>query len=216
MRVDGSEPRRLTRDPGRDVQPSWSPDGTRIAFVSDREGDRTNIFLVEVGDGRVSQLTFQDRGLGFAAWSPDGEWIAYSGAGLEHPTDPELTPSYLMRIPADGGAPTTLRAGAGRNWGAAWSPNGEQLAFAWSPAGVAADDGAWLTIVATDGRHLRRLTQGSWGDFDPSWSPDGRRIAFTSTREGFRQIYVWDLQSDTVTVALGGAPAFEPSWVPGR
>ena len=121
MNADGGEPRQLTTDPANDVGPAWGPEGQRIAFISDREGDRANIFVVTLESGAVSQLTMEERGLSFPAWSPDGEWIVYSAPGPADPLDPSLTPLQLEIIPAGGGAPRVLRAGVGKNWGPAWS-----------------------------------------------------------------------------------------------
>jgi len=214
MQADGRDARRLTTDAASEVSPAWSPDGDRIAFVSDREGDRTNIFVVAVESGVVSQITFQERGLAFLDWSPDGASIAYSAAGADNASDPELTPLELVVIPAAGGEVRVLEDGAGWNWGAAWSPDGLSLAFSWTPPGVAATDVAWLQIINADGTGLRRLQQGSWADYAPAWSPDGERIAFTSTRGGFPQVHLWDLRTDAVELALGGQLAFDPSWAP--
>lgn len=214
MNADGTAPRQLTTDPGDDVGPSWAPDGKRISFVSDREGDRTNIFVVDLETGAVSQITFQARGLAFLDWSPDGDRIAYSAVGPDDPSDPQLTPLHLVVIPATGGEPAVLRDGAGWNWGAAWSPDGESIAFSWTPPGVASTETSWLQIVSADGTNPRRLRQGSWGDYAPAWSPDGRRIAFTSTQAGFPQIYIWDLETDELTLALGGTLAFDATWAP--
>jgi TolB protein len=216
MDADGSDARQLTTDAANDVSPSWAPDGERIAFVSDREGDRTNIFVVQVESGEVSQITFQDRGLAFPDWSPDGQSIAYSAVGPEHPTSSELTPLLLVVMPVTGGEPSLLRGGPGSNWGAAWSPDGERIAFSWTRGGASLTEVAWLQLINKDGTGLRRMEAAVWGDYAPSWAPDGRRIAFTSTRQVFPQVYIWDLETDEVSLALGGMTAFDPSWAPSR
>ena len=214
MSADGRDPRQLTTDAANDVSPSWGPDGQRIAFVSDREGDRTNIFVVALASGEVSQLTMQDQGLAFPAWSPDGQWIVYSAAGAADPIDPALTPLQLEIIPAAGGAPRVLHGGAGKNWGAAWSPDGERIAFSWTRAGSDLHDVAWLQVINRDGTWLRRLDPGVWADYAPAWAPDGRRIAFTSTRNGIPQTYIWDLESDELRLAFGGMRASDAGWAP--
>ena len=216
INADGSEPRRLTSDPGSDLDPAWGPDGRQIAFVSDREGDRTNIFVVELASGHVTQITFQQFGLAFVDWSPDGEWFVYSTAGPPDATDPNLTPLQLEVIPASGGESAIVRAGPGLNWGAAWSPDGERIAFAWTRAGAGLIDAAWLQVINRDGSGLRRLQPGFRGDYSPSWAPDGKRIAFTSTRDGAPQVFIWDLETDNVSLALGGMTAFDASWAPRR
>ena len=216
MNADGSDPRQLTTDAANDVSPSWGPEGGRIAFVSDREGDRTNIFVVAVESGEVSQVTMQEQGLAFPAWSPDGQWIVYSTAGAAHPIDPGLTPLHLEIIPAAGGAPRLLQGGVGKNWGAAWSPDGERIAFSWTRSGVELTDVSWLQVINRDGTGLRRLEAAVWGDYAPAWAPDGRRIAFTSTRNGIPQTYIWDLQTDEISLAFGGMLAFDANWAPAQ
>jgi Tol biopolymer transport system component len=76
MKADGSAVKRLTKEPGDDVEPAWSPDGTRIAFRSDRDGD-SDIYVMNADGTGVARLTNDpDTDLG-PAWSPDGVKIAF-------------------------------------------------------------------------------------------------------------------------------------------
>jgi Tol biopolymer transport system component len=77
MNANGSDRVRLTTDPANDAQPVWSPDGTWIAFVSDRDGDK-NIYAMRADGSDLRQLTTH-RGIDESpAWSPDGAWIAFA------------------------------------------------------------------------------------------------------------------------------------------
>ena len=214
MDVDGTEARRLTDHAAMDVSPSWDPEGRRIAFVSEREGDRSNVYVLDVASGALRQVTFQDKGIIFPSWSPDGEWIAYSVAGVI-PAGSEVIPLRLELIPAVGGEAVVLLEGSGWYWGAAWSPDSQSIAYAWSPWGFTPISAAWLEIIDVNGENPRRLRRGGWADHSPSWAPDGLRIAFTSTERGFAQIYIWDLVTNEIHLVLGGVPASDPEWVRG-
>lgn len=71
--ADGSTPpRRFTGGAGKDSAPRWAPDGTRLAFLSDREGGKTQIYVIDVTGGEARQLTAIPQGAGAPVWSPDG------------------------------------------------------------------------------------------------------------------------------------------------
>ena len=70
-------PRRLTDNDARDISPTWSPDGTRIAFASERD-DNWEIYLMDADGGNQTRLTNNDAVDWMPAWSPDGTRIAFS------------------------------------------------------------------------------------------------------------------------------------------
>ena len=163
VRADGSRRRALSRNPnGGDSGGRWSPDGTRIAFVSGRleRGHRVNGLYVMRKDGRrVRRLT--PRGLDVAIdvvpdWSPDGAELTLSGKRGSR--------SGVWTIHADGRRLRFLARGAD----AAWSPSGDRIVFT-------ALNG--ISVVPASGGGVRRLTHGP-NDSTPAWSPDGRTVAF--------------------------------------
>src|SRR5438270_2081319 len=77
--VNGQRPRELTQGNWRDSAPAWSPDGKRIAFLSDRSGNR-QIHVMWVDTHEVSQLTHLERAPANLRWSHDGKWIAFTSA----------------------------------------------------------------------------------------------------------------------------------------
>src|SRR6185436_11396511 len=81
-KVDGSDPKRITRDAARDRQPAWSPKGDKILFVSDREGTQ-QVYVMNTEGGDVRRLTSDSTAASNPAWSADGAlitWYARDGA----------------------------------------------------------------------------------------------------------------------------------------
>ena len=75
--TDEGQPLQLTNGPNGDSSPEWSPDSTRIAFVSKRNGDKNQIWVVPIAGGEARQLTYAENGAGGPLWSPDGRQIAF-------------------------------------------------------------------------------------------------------------------------------------------
>jgi len=114
--LDGSSPQVVEDDPAaRDWEPVWSPDGTSIAFVSDRDGD--DEIYVRSGDGSVRQITHNDWKDSDPAWSPDGSQLAYT-------SNPEgKIGVWIMN--ADGTGAKLVANGVKP----AWSPDGRSIAY---------------------------------------------------------------------------------------
>src|SRR5262249_126290 len=71
--ADGSAPpRRFTSGGGKDSAPRWSPDGTRLAFLSERDGDKAQVYVIDVAGGEARKLSAIPEGAGAPVWSPDG------------------------------------------------------------------------------------------------------------------------------------------------
>ena len=112
--VAGGAATQLTTGPFYDGDPAISPDGTRVAFVSNRDGSSSNVFVLDLASRRVTQVT-REREATRPAWSPDGRTIAYARnlAREEHPF--EQLPGFgdtglreLRTVPAAGGQPTVV------------------------------------------------------------------------------------------------------------
>jgi TolB protein len=177
--------RRLTRNRWSDFLPRWSPNGRRIAFVSDRDGD-DEIYVMNVDGSGVRKLT-RNRCADFApAWSPNGRTIAFArDRGRDCVLPPEI---YVVRANGRRLRRLTRTPPWVVNTTPTWSPDGRSIVFASSRAGLLLNQ---LYVMRADGRRVRRLTRTPDVDASmPAWSPDGRTIAFVSLRAGSNDIYV--------------------------
>ncbi len=204
VRTDGRGLRNLTPDPEDDTSPSWSPDGTKIAFASSRSG-AYDIFVMHPDGTAIEQLT--DRGAtdGEPAFSPDGTRIAF----LE--CDPSSAACQLWTMNADGTGARRLTKSPVEDERPAWSPDGTRIAFTRKQHG-----NTDVYVISVASRREQRLTSGPADDYQPSWSPDGSRIAFGSNRAGPPRLYV--MQADGTRVvrltAPGNGQDEDLSWQP--
>ena len=179
MNADGSDQQRLTDDPAYDAWPTWSPDGSQIAFVSTRN-DGTDIHVMNADGSNVRQLT-QEGGI-WPEWSPDGSRIAYVC-----PRDGSLE---ICVIDADGANLQYLTNSEYAEDFPSWSPDGTQIVFSRTEG----NDGTY--VMNSDGSDERQLTD--WVAFELDWTPSGLQILFGSDHEGFRGIYVMNADGSNI------------------
>jgi Tol biopolymer transport system component len=220
MNSNGSGQTRLTDEPDAfDGDPSWSPDGTKIAFVSDRDavsdGDDDindiiffDIYVMNADDGSgQTRLTDNDGFDGHPSWSPDGTKIAFSSErdGTEESRNYEI---YVMNLDGSGQTRLTDEPDAD-DFQPSWSPDGTKIAFV--------RDSDIYVMNANDGSGQTRLTdEPDASNFFPSWSPDGTKIAFSSERDGNSDIYVMNADDGSGQTRLTDNDGFDghPSWSP--
>ena len=210
MDADGNNQIRLTNHPEADYQPSWSPDGGRIAFVSNRNGGNEQIYVMDSNGKNVKLLTN-----GILGWSPDGKTIAYHGRVKDDWVEEEQ--SGIILIAPDG---SNRRILAGDipvlDREPAWSPDSQRIAFVSWREDWTGDIG----VMDADGRNPKRLTHTPINERHPTWSPDGRKIAFSSVQEEDFLISVMDADGTNrmslTEEVLDGRTRFNfhPAWSP--
>ena len=216
MNADGSGQIRLTHGAARNLHPAWSPDGSRIAFVSEPKSDRfiSQVHVMNADGSGGKRLTPPAKDYFAPSWAPDGERIAV------YTLDEDEGEPGLLVIDADGAAKVMRLADS--NMGmitqhqdtarSSWSPDGKRIAF------TARGDGFLeIRVVNTQepGKTVA-LWQGQGNDYySPAWSPDGKRIAFVSRRDGNAEIYVIDADgANPKRLTHNAAGDLWPCWSP--
>ncbi|HSL42606.1 MAG TPA: zf-HC2 domain-containing protein [Anaerolineales bacterium] len=125
VRTDGSEETNLTNDSARDTSPVWSPDGKRIAFISNRDGNE-NIYVMNADGSDLMQLTDDPAPDTDPIWSPDGTKIAYYSGGL-------IQDDVMIHV-VDSNGQNHRRLNSYVNiprplWPIAWTPNSQFIVF---------------------------------------------------------------------------------------
>jgi len=201
MDVNGRNVIQLTDSRANDEWPSWSPDGRKIAFTSDRDGNE-EIYVMNADGTDEVNLTKNSAEDVLSSWSPDGKRIVFTS------TRDVNWEVYVMD--SDGANQVSLTNNPADDGNPAWSPDGKRIAF------YSKRDGNFdIYIMNADGTGQVNLTNNPATDSRPSWSPDSKKIAFASNRDGNQEIYVMNADG-TNPMNLTKNPAGDhlPSWSP--
>ena len=177
MNADGSAQQRLTTSnwpaSWQYVEhPSWSPDGSKIAFATN-SGGSFHIYAINANGSGLTRLLGAGGDDEDPGWSPDGRMIAFESYHASNGNGA----IYVMN--ANGTGAHRLTSAAKDDCCATWSQDGSRIAFARFDG-----EDTHLIIMRSDGSDPTALTFGSCDEFDPAWSPDGTRIAFARNCAG--------------------------------
>lgn len=177
---DGSNLRRLTDTESAEDHPAWSPNGKKIMFDADYDGDGFyEIYTLDVDGSNLTRLTSSAANDQFADWSPDGSQIAFSS---------DRNGNWdIFVMDEDGGNQRPLTDSPEWELFPAWSPDGTQIAFNGLQPNSQNTD---VYMMNSDGSQIRQLTDSPRFDENPSWSPDGSQIAFQTQRDGNFKLYI--------------------------
>ena len=200
-------PKQFTFGAKRDLEPRWSPDGTRLAFTSTRDDEHEQLYVVDADGGEARRLTALPEEVVEIAWSPDGRTIAFASrvpdAAYEEKDERRRPPrrfrrlqfkldnvgwtgdrrQHIFTVAADGSSePVQLTDGDFEDESPSWSPDGSSIAF------VTNHDDDWdlttvrdVYVIESEGGEPKPFTSGDGICAFPSWSPDGSLIAFQFT-----------------------------------
>jgi Tol biopolymer transport system component/DNA-binding winged helix-turn-helix (wHTH) protein len=172
----------VTTFPGNERHPALSPDGTRVAFAWERDGEKTSLYLKLLDAPTPVRLTNSPGTDDEPAWSPDGQKIAFVRRTKEA--------CEIFSVPSIGGPVQRIADCGSRDAGKiTWSPSGQGIALS-GPAPGGALRIELLDPADGSRKVLTRPPPDSLGDEEPSFSPDGQRISFLrSLSDGVSDIY---------------------------
>lgn len=198
--------RQFTSGTGRDSAPRWSPDGTQLAFISTREDDTPQLYLLRGGEPR--RLTHMRRGASEPFWSADGAWVGFhtevrpGEAPAEPPPSDQRARERLAKDEAERPRLVT------------------RLIYRWDGKGYLEGRMHLFRVSLADGA-VEPLTEGDWDDDEGACSPDGRWLAFISDRSERRDanmaadLWLLDLQSRAARrLTDERVLASHPNWSP--
>lgn len=230
MDANGANVQQITTSAVDEKSPTWSPDGTLLAYSKRSEAFNDDIFALTIASGVEVNLTDTPGYDGFPQWSADGLRITFESRRDGN--------ANVYAMDADGRNLERLTTHPAFDGQPAWSPDGSQIVFEsgrevfihetqdLDSAEVAAveqaqtdprdDDPSFnhqIYIMNADGSDIRRLTFHTDNDRSPRISPDGSRILFVSDRDGNSEIYVMNLDgSDVRNLTYSPFDDYSPSW----
>lgn len=200
---DGSELQKLINF---GIEPTWSHDGTKVAFAWDG-----SIWIMNADGSNPSRITSTKAGAFSPNWSPDDTKIVFSG----YEDSKYIYDLYVVN--SDGSKEyrlTDYKITGNNAQSPVWSPNGNKIAFVLFPQKCCNGEDAEIYTIEADGSELQQLTNNNQYDLAPSWSPDGSQIVFSSGLQSF-DIYTMDAQGEQLKQLTNTQyQEKNPSWSP--
>jgi len=182
------------------ISPAWSPDGSRIAYVS-FDQKKPVVVVQNLAQGTTRVLANHRGNNSAPAWSPDGTRLAVTL------TKDDISQIYV--IPATGGEPRRMAVTPAIDTEASFSPDGQWIAFTSDRGGS-----PQIYRMPSEGGPAQRLTFEGTYNVRPRYSPDGKSIAFVQRESGKFRIAVMEIDSGQVTVLTDGSLDDSPSYAP--
>ncbi len=184
----------LTRHPADDLSPSWSPDGSRISFTSDREPNRQDAYIMDANGADLRRVSTGQGIYRDSSWTADGKTLALMhGFG------------QLFLVDASSGEERWVALG----FAPQLSPDGSTLLF-YAEGSSPVNSHIFALDMAT--RRVSDLTPDPTHNWDAVWSPDSERIAFVSSRGGKSRIYVMRRDGNDLQALSSGPNDVSPAW----
>lgn len=200
MDYDGSSQRQISRDRLMTLNPSFSPDGERLAYTAFTKQSSDLYVINRRGGGRARIPTGVNLNTS-PAFSPDGKEIAFVGSVRGNPD--------IYVVGSDGRNLRRLTSGSSIESTPAWSPTGRQLAFTSSRSGT-----PQIYVMDAEGSNVQRISfEGSWND-DAVFSPGGDLLAYTSRVDGRFQIRLMNIATAESRLLAGEGSNEQPAWSP--
>lgn len=176
------------------THPEWSPNGNKIAFTTNRDGN-IEIYVVDADGENEKRLTNHDQVDAELSWSPDGSKIAFNAREKEG-GDFEI---YVMNV--DGSERKQLTFNDAGDYTPTWDPSGRKILFSSNrdyPEATDMEGNRELYTMNIDGSQVERITDFGAKTSTPVYSKNGKKIAFTSDKDGDYEIYIMSADGSSV------------------
>ncbi len=199
------KPIRIVASPADDRDPAWSPDGTKLAYASHKDGN-WEIYVYNLVTNTTTRMTYDLSYQGAPKWSPDGQWLvyeSYQGNNLD-----------IYVVPVDGSQPAQrITQNPAPDFSPAWSPDGRHIAFvSWRDGNQ--DIYIFSLDNPSDAASIDLTNTPTRQEDHPVWSPDGKFIAYSAVDNGIEKVFVKpsdNPQAEAQVVERGREPAWSPT-----
>jgi tricorn protease len=216
----GGDAHLLVAHAANETRPLWSPDGTRVAFVSDRTGNG-DVYILNLSTANLTRVTYDDAPEQLDGWSRDGEWIYFSSSAQEI-----AGMNDVYRVRASGGTPMPVANERYTNeFFAAPAPDGKQIALVargnafgqwWRHGRSHLDESEIWLLEDADAHRYRKLTALGAKHLWPMWTPDGRTLFYMSDEDGNENLWSIDIATSGSGDLTTGKATKRTSFTRGR